>query len=97
MLNFKWLTHLNIWGSIFSKAETGLEPRKGSHSMHLIHYIIFFAIFRQIDIPVSEKCKLFDTLVGSLLNYSPEICGIHDAKDIEVIHSKFCLVLNVKK
>ena len=86
--------------------------------MHRMHYIIFFQLFRQIDIPITEQCKLFDTLVGSILNYSSEILvyklfdtlvgsilnyssevwGIHNAKDVEAIHSKFCRwVLNVKK
>ena len=57
-----------------------------------------FSLFRQIDIPITEQCKLFDTLVGSILDYSSEVWGIHNAKDVEAIHSKFCgWVLNVKK
>ena len=31
----------NIWGSISLRMGTGLEPRKGLHSTHLTHYIIF--------------------------------------------------------
>lgn len=51
-----------------------------------------------MELPISEKCKLFDTLVGSILNYSAEVWGIHEAKDIELIHTKFCRwVLHVKK
>ena len=47
---------------------------------------------------MSEKCKLFDVLVGSILNYSSEVWGMHDAKDIEIIYTKFCCwILNVKK
>ena len=58
-------------------------------------YIIVFSLFRQI--PITEQCKLFDTLVGSILNYSSEVWGIHNAKDVEAIHSKFCRwVLNIK-
>ena len=46
----------------------------------------------------AEKCKLFDTLVGSILNYSAEVIGMYEAKDIELIHTKFCRwILNVRK
>ena len=44
------------------------------------------------------KCKMFDILVGSILGYGAEVWGIHEAKDIEILHTKFCRwVLNVKK
>ena len=38
----------------------------------------------------SEKCKLFDSLVGSILNYCAEVWGYHPGQDIERIHTKFC-------
>ena len=45
-----------------------------------------------------EQCKLFDTLVGSILNYKSEVWEIYNAKDVEAMLSKFCRwVLNVKK
>ena len=34
-----------------------------------------FSIFKQVDLPVIEKCKLFDSLVGSVLNYNSEEWG----------------------
>ena len=37
-----------------------------------------------------KKCKLFDVLVGSVLNYCSDIWGGHEAKDIELVHNKFC-------
>lgn len=47
---------------------------------------------------MSVKCKLFDVLVGSILNYSSEVWGMHDAIDVEAIHTKFCRwALHVKK
>ena len=56
-----------------------------------------FSIFNQIELPNSHKCKLFDTLVGSILNYGSEVWGMHEAKDVEIIHTKFCRrILNVK-
>ena len=48
--------------------------------------------------PISEKCRLFDTLVGSILNYNAEVWGAYEAKDVELIHTKFCRwILNVQK
>ena len=44
------------------------------------------------------KLKLFDTFVGSILNYSAEVWDTHDGKDIELIHTKFCRwILHVRK
>ena len=72
------------------------QKRLAQHASCALHNL--FSLLRQIDLPVTENCKLFDTLVGSILNYSSEIWVIHEAKDIEAIHSKFCRwVLNVKK
>ena len=57
-----------------------------------------FTVFQKVEIPVTQKCKLFDTLVGSILNFGSEIWGIHGASDIELIHTKFLRrVLGVKK
>lgn len=48
--------------------------------------------------PISQKCNLFDTLVASILNFGSEIWGMHDATDIELIHTKFLRrILGVKK
>ena len=69
--------------------------QNASYALHNL-----FTIFRQIDAPITEQCKLFDTLVGSILHYSSEVRVIHNTKDIhvEATHSKFCRwVLNVKK
>ena len=72
------------------------QKRQSQHASYALHNL--FALFRQLDLPMSEKCKMFDILVGSILNYSSEVWGMHDAKDIEIIHTKFCRwVLNVKK
>ena len=65
------------------------------HASYALHNL--FSIFNQIELPDSHKCKLFDTLVGSILNYGSEVWGMHEAKDVETIHTKFCRrILNVK-
>ena len=57
-----------------------------------------FSVFRQYNFKTSEKSKLFDTLVASILNYCSEIWGWHDGKDVELIHTKFCRrILGVNK
>ena len=35
-------------------------------------------------------CQLFDSLVGSILNYSAEVWGFKQSKELERIHLKFC-------
>ena len=57
-----------------------------------------FNVFQNIELPTSQKCKLFDSLVASILNFGAEIWGSHNATDIELIHTKFLrYVLRVKK
>ena len=46
-------------------------------------------MFKDIELPASQKCKLFDSLVGSILNFGAEVWGMHQASDIEAIHTKF--------
>ena len=58
------------------------------HASYALHNL--FSLFTQIEISVTQKCNLFDALVGSVLNYSSEIWGGHEAKDVELIHNKFC-------
>ena len=48
-----------------------------------------FSILNNYEFKTQEKCRLFDTLVASVLNYSSEVWGYHEAKDIEQIHTKF--------
>ena len=57
-----------------------------------------FIAFNSVSLPISQKCKLFDSLVGSVLNFGAEIWGNHEATDIELIHTKFLRhILGVKK
>lgn len=38
---------------------------------------------------IPEKCKLFDCLITSALNYGMEVLGYNEGKDILVVHCKF--------
>ena len=48
-----------------------------------------FSIFTQYEFKTLQKCRLFDTLVASVLNYSAEVWGFNEAKNIELLHTKF--------
>lgn len=56
----------------------------GSKAMHRL-----FSILGQYEFKTHDKCKLFDILVASVLNYSAEVWGFNEGKDIELIHTKF--------
>jgi len=71
------------------------QKRIAQHASFSLHNL--FIVLNQIDLNASDKCKLFDSLVGSVLNYSAEVWGMHPGADIERIHTKFCRkVLHVK-
>ena len=48
-----------------------------------------FTVFNNIELSVNQKCKLFDSLVGSILNFGSKIWGMHGATDVKQIHTKF--------
>ena len=72
------------------------QKRLAKHAAFALHNL--FSLFRQFEFTTIQKCKLFDVLVGSVLNYSAEVWGNIEANDIEMIHTKFCRwTLNVRK
>lgn len=81
--SFKYLgTHLfknNNWNRT--------QKRLAQHAAYSMHNL--FIVINQIDLPIKDKCKLFDSLVAPVLNYSAEVWGFHDGQNIEKIHTKF--------
>jgi len=56
------------------------------------------SLFDIIDFEISEKLKLFDSMISPILHYSSCVWGFHKAPDIEKVHLKFLKqVLNVKQ
>jgi hypothetical protein len=47
------------------------QKRIAQHASFALHNL--FSIINQVELTTSEKCKLFDTLVSSVLNYSFEV------------------------
>lgn len=65
----------------------------GTYSLHNLYKTL-----SNIELPVIDKFKLFDSLVGSVLNYASEIWGYNKADDIERVHTRFCRsILGVKR
>lgn len=58
------------------------------HASKSLHKL--FSIFDKYDFSTSEKSKLFDSLVATVLNYCSEVWGMNAGTDIELIHTKFC-------
>ena len=57
-----------------------------------------FTVFNKIELPTSQKCKLFYSIVGSILNFGAEVWGTHEASDIDLVHTRFLRrILNVKR
>lgn len=60
--------------------------------------IKLYQIFNTVELPIHQKVKLFDVLVGSILNFCSEIWGMNPATDIEMIHVRFLrYILGAKK
>ena len=72
------------------------QKRVAQHASYSLHNL--FIVCNQLELPISQKSKLFDSLVAPILNYASEIWGFHKAPDVEIIHSKFCRkILGVKQ
>ena len=57
-----------------------------------------YNLFNQLTLPIHAQLKLFDSLVGSILSYSSESRGFHEAPDIELDHIKFLRkILGIRK
>ena len=57
------------------------------HASKALHRL--FSILNQYEFKTEQKCNLFDTLVGSILNYGSEVWGMNKGNNIELIHTKF--------
>ena len=47
------------------------------------------SLFEAVSLDVTEKLKLFDTMILPILNYGSEVLGFHSGPDIERVHLKF--------
>lgn len=63
------------------------QKHLAQHSLFALHNL--FVVYNQLELKTNDKCKLFDSLVGSVLNYGAEVFGYNECKNIEIIHCKF--------
>ena len=48
-----------------------------------------YSLLNNIELPVKQQIYLFDSSVGTILNFGSEIWGKHEATDVELLHTKF--------
>ena len=89
--NFNYLGIVLSSGGSFVKATNTLVG-KALKAMHAL-----LSITKEMQVPVNIMFNLFDSFVGSILNYSCEVWGFATAENIERVHRKFCKwLVNVK-
>lgn len=66
---------------------TELRKKTCKHASYALHNL--FIVSNQTKLTFSDKCKSFDSLVGSILNYNAEVSGYNEGKHLENIHSNF--------
>ena len=67
----------------FYQAQKAVSER-GSRALFSL-----YALFDKIEFDISDKLKLFDSMISPILNYGSEIWGFHKAPDIEKVHIRF--------
>ena len=55
-----------------------LHKKLAQHASVALHNL--FVVFDRFNVNIREQCSLFDSLVGSVLDYGAEIFGIHEYK-----------------
>ena len=66
--------------------------------MLLLLYIIYSFFFDKLNFRPLRNVNYLMFLFGSILNYSAEVWDNNEAKDIEILHTRFCRwILQVRK
>ncbi|XP_060583529.1 uncharacterized protein LOC132739756 [Ruditapes philippinarum] len=93
--NVNFFKYLGI--NLFKNGHWNRTQKKlAQHASFSLHNL--FTVFNQLELSIGDKFKLFDSMVGSVLNYGAEVYGYQEGKNIETIHCKFLRkVLCVKK
>ena len=90
--NFKYLGTMFYKNGGWNRTQKYLSDY-GSFAFHNLN-----RLFQNITLSDTEKFKLFDCLVGSVLSYASEVWSFHKAPDVERLHTRFCRnILGVKK
>ena len=90
--NFKCL------GIIISKNGSWNRTQKCLSDYGVFDFHNLNRLFLNITVSDTEKFKLSDCLVGSVLTYASEVWVFYKAPDVERLHMRFCRnILGVKK
>ena len=77
--------------------EAGIERKKRLSDYTAFAFHNLNRLFQNITLSDTEKFKLFDFLVGSVLSYASKIWDFYKAPDVERLHMRFCTnILSVK-
>ena len=72
------------------------EQKLAQHSYPALHNL--FIVFNQLNLNIPDKCKLFDSMVGSVLNFAAEVWVNHNGKILNQyivsLLEKYCVLRN---
>ena len=93
MSSFSYLGIVFTPGGSFSQAQVTLAGQAQKAVFKLKNYL-----YKLADLTPKHVLELFDKLVSPLLNYSSEVWGFCQRKQIERVHLQFCKnLLGVKQ
>ena len=92
------IDHFNYLGKVFSYTGNFQHNQEQLIGKSLKALNVLLINCRKHNLKPKLLCELFDSFVGSILNYGAEIFGFYKSKETERIHLKFCKsILNVRK
>ena len=80
--NFKYLGVMFYRNGSWNRTQKCLS-KYGTFALHNLN-----RLFQNITFSLEEKFKLFDCLVGSVLNYTAEVWGFRKGQDVERLHTQ---------
>ena len=96
--NLTVVTKFTYLGVTLSSNGSFYQAQKDLSKQALRALFSLNSLFDIVQLEISEKLKLFDSVISPILNYSSCVWGFHKAPDIERIHLKFLKqVLRVKQ
>ena len=65
------------------------QTQKSLHEQSLKGLFPLNSVFDMVSLDISDKVRLFDSMVLPILCYGSEVWGFHKAVDIERVHTNF--------
>jgi len=94
----KVVTRFTYLGATLSANGAYFQAQKSLSKQALKALFSLNSLFDIVSLNITEKLKLFDSMIAPILHYGSEVWGFHKAPDIERVHLKFLKrLLNVKQ